>query len=225
MKFQYSLRTLFIVVLLIAMGISQFTLMRQLREAKSEIAAVRREFGYIHIDQDNEKKILISQIDKDGHGSKTYRMHVPPGQHYMMNLYVGPLSKSGKMPEDANPTETISLNPWQNGADIALSIRVVDQQDGKGDRVIVKTDEGTMIDYQVNKSIPNWDGSRGYSGSSLDATDQKELSPTKPIQFYSLSDLKNDSRGIIVWLETVENYEARSDRIKAMQVASPEAVD
>jgi len=117
----YSLLTLLLLIVIAALSVSQFVMMRQLADAQAEIDTVRRKYGYIRIE--NENSTYVSRIADNEQGENAYRIRVPSGSRYLLHLTDATFEKSD-YPVDPIPTKTISLNGWQEGADAVLSYSI-----------------------------------------------------------------------------------------------------
>jgi hypothetical protein len=194
----FSLLTLFLVIA--ALGVSHYVMMRQVREAERKVEAarqelehVRKEFGHLRID--NPQKIYVTKVEGTGaSGGNRLRLHIPPGHRYL--LHVGETEYYGTAVGPAKPIETMSMNTWREGADVILHWAMA--KDGEMRRLKVWTDTEELFDVQIpdygkGAKLPN-------SGGSLAAESQREFLPDDRIQFLSYG---NDEtrRGVVMWME------------------------
>lgn len=194
----FSLLSLLLFVVVAALIVSQVVMMRQLAAARAEVDSVRRKFGYVRVK--NEKLTYVARIQDDEQHVNAYRIHVPSGRHYMLHLTDTTIPTSNG-PTDPQPTSTISLNGWKEGADVVLSYSI--QIEGAARRVIVHTETEEFFDYRMD----DWVAS-GMEGSHLQTNPQLGFSPDETINFMWQRDPQTQ-RGVILWMELVAKWEAR----------------
>lgn len=115
----YSLSTLLLLMVVVALILSQLILMQQLRVAREEVNDVRRKFGYIHVvDQSKTYVALIEENEKDG---TAFRIFVPKGSHYVLHLTDATFD-SNECPADPIPTTSISL---KDGSKVRIQYSLV----------------------------------------------------------------------------------------------------
>ncbi|MBN1910567.1 MAG: hypothetical protein JW818_12555 [Pirellulales bacterium] len=202
-RLTFSLATLMLLVVIVAQGISQYVMMRELAAARAEVEEIRRKYGHIRVE--DEQKVYIASITENENVGTAYRLRIPPGCHYMLNLADTTFPANGYL-EDPRPTKTLSMNTWKKGADVVLSYMIYN--DGKKQKVRVWTETATLFDYHLK----NWVDSVGPSeGSSLEAIPQKAFSPNETIRLMSWKNPET-RRGVILWMEPLAAWEARRSR-------------
>jgi hypothetical protein len=195
-RFSFSLLTLFLLTVIVALSVSHFVMMRQLRDARLEIESVRREFGYLQIH--DPQRIYIAQIEGGESIGYRYRMHIPPGHRYLLHIADTEIPDTG-YPDHPRPTRTISMNSWRNGADVILNCGIFIDDDGTP-RLKVTTDSEELFDYRLE----NWNKMPGPNeGSHLQTDPQKSFLPDETIQFMWWGN-SFAKRGIMLWMEPLK---------------------
>jgi hypothetical protein len=209
-KFTFSLLTLFLLIVIAGLSASHVAMMRRMREvraeaesvrqqalrqmeqAQAEVDLVRREFGYLQID--DPQRIHIARIESSDGSSNRYRMHIPPGHRFLLHLADTEFSAWGPR-EDPKPTRTMVMG-WGDGADVILSWSIRNEKDGTR-RVKVFTDSEPLFDYRTadwsSPPFPN-------SGMHLETDPRKTFSPDEKIQFMANWNDKS-GRGVMLWME------------------------
>ena len=183
-----------------ALGVSQFVMMRQLADAQAEIENVRRKYGYIRVD--DESKTYVSRIAENEEANDAYRIIAPAGSRYMLHLSDATFDSDG-YPVQLKPTKTISLNGWRDGADVILSYYVY-MEDGVP-RIVVHTEADQFFNYIP----PNWQTGSGPSeGGHLETDSQQAFSIDETIKLMWWRDWTT-KRGLILWLEPHSKWEAK----------------
>jgi hypothetical protein len=203
----YSLSTLLLLMVVVALILSQVILMQQLRVAREDVNDVRRKFGYIHVvDKSKTYVALIAENEADG---TAFRVWVPKGSHYVLHLTDATFD-SNEGPADPVPTTSISLNDWQQGADTTLSCSLY--WENNSPRAIVHDKTSQLMDHV----LPDWIGASGpseltwYPGAQTEYTSNQNI----PLMLWRNTSSK---RGILLWLEPL----AKSDARRAAAAAKP----
>lgn len=204
----YSLSTLLLLMVVVALILSQVILMQQLSVARAEVNDVRRKFGYIHVvDQSKTYVALIEENEKDG---TAFRIWVPKGSQYVLHLTDAKFD-SNECPADPIPTTSISLKDWQQGADTMLSCSLYWEKDVP--RAVVHDKTSQLMDHVLS----GWIGASGpseltwYPGLPTEYTSNQNI----PLMLWRNSSSK---RGILLWLEPL----AKSELRRAASEAKPE---
>ena len=196
----FSLLTLFLLVVIAVLAVSQFVMMGQLADARAEVDSVRRKYGHIRVE--NESKTYVSRITDNEQDNDAYRIRVPAGSRYLLHLTDATFEKSD-YPDNPIPTKTISLNGWREGADAVLSYSIY--WESNAPRVVVHTETEEMFDYVP----PGWvNGAGPTEGSHLTTEPQAEFSTDDAIQLMWWRE-PSTRRGIMLWLEPHTKWEAR----------------
>lgn len=196
----YSLTTLLLLTVVVALILSQVLLMKQLKVAREEVNDVRRKFGYIRVvDKSKTYVALIAENEAD---STAFRVWVPKGSHYVLHLTDATFD-SNECPADPIPTTSISLKDWQQGADTVLSCSLYSEKNGP--RAIVHDKTSQLMDHVLS----DWIAASGpsevtwYPGAPTEYTSNQNI----PLMLWRNSSSK---RGILLWLEPLAKSEARS---------------
>ena len=196
----YKLSTLFLLVVIVALSVSQLVMMRRLANASAEIDSVRSKYGHVRVD--DPSKTYVARIVDNEQSQSAWRIRVPAGSRYLIHITDATFEKS-EYPDDPIPTETISLNGWQGGADVVLSCSV--RWENNAPRVVVHTETEKLFDY----APPNWVNSTGpREGSQFTPRPQAEFSIDETIRFMWWRD-PSTKRGIMLWLEPIAKWDAR----------------
>jgi hypothetical protein len=208
-RFSFSLLTLFLVIVIAALIASQAALMRRMEEARKELAKaqqevahVRKQFGYIKVTK--PQLVLIARIESGEIPGNRYRMIIPPGVHYMLHITDSADVPASGFPDNPQPTETMSMNSWRNGADVVLRFGVRNDADGIP-RLDVATDSEELFSYRIEGwqtvAYPN-------SGYHLQTDEKQSFSPDEVIRFMTLSN-DQTKRGVMLWMEPVAHWNRR----------------
>ena len=208
-RFSFSLLTIFLVTVIAALSVSQLVLMRRIEQARQEVAKaqtelaeVRKQFGYIKVTDPN--LTYISRIESGEDHAIRYRLIIPRGCHYMLHITDMSDFPASGFPEDPKPTTTISMNSWRNGADVILHWNMPPDSDGTA-RLVVATDSEELFDYRiegwVKTAYPN-------SGWKLETYQKQTFKPDETIRFMTHSNDQN-KRGVMLWMEPAEQWYKR----------------
>jgi hypothetical protein len=96
--YQYSLRTLLVFVLLVAMGLALFVTGRRFRQAEAELAEYRREYGILKIENPTTLQAIALWTGEPNHWR--WRVYLPAGRYDLCFLTAG-VPESG-IPEPKN---------------------------------------------------------------------------------------------------------------------------
>ena len=199
-KLTFTLSTLLLMVVIVAQFMSQMVMMRELSAARDELEEVRRKFGYI--DAKNAKQIYVARIEENENDVAAYRIHIPPGHHYLLHL-TDTIFETEGYPDNPKPTKTLSMNSWKEGADVVLSYSIYHENSAPRVRVWTETEE--LFNYRPK----NWVKTPGPSeGSDLTTHPQKAFDSNETIRFMQWKD-GGTKRGVMLWMEPVADYEAR----------------
>ena len=198
----YSLFSLLLLIVIVALAVSQFVMMRQLREARTEIDAVRSKYGYIRVD--DPSKTYVSRIADNEEDVDSYRICVPAGSRYLLHL-TDTTFENSDYPNNPTPTKTISLNHWREGADAVLSYSIYWENDAP--RFVVHTETEKMFDYVPTDWVAGTGGGPS-EGSHLTTESQAEFSTSDTIRFMWHRDPAT-KRGLMLWLEPYAKWEAK----------------
>jgi hypothetical protein len=195
---RFSLATLLLLMVIVALSISHWVLLRKMQEAQAEmkaareeVANVRKHFGFLDID--DPKLIYVGRIESR---SGAYRMRIPAGHRFLLHVTEMKFPDVG-WPENPEPSSTMSMNSWREGADVVLQWRIV--KEDRRLRFVVKTESEELFDYVLD----NWEeGPLSNSSAYLvgPKESQKSFQPNETIRFMLF---KNDStnRGVMLWME------------------------
>jgi len=208
----YSLLTLLLLCAIAALCASHFAMSRKLADARAEIDAIRRNYGYIRAD--NENKVYISSITQHkGSNRDSLRIVVPPGERYSLHLSET-AARPSEIPPKAKPRTTVVLNGWKDGADEILSYSI----GWPPDREIPTLRVNTQTDHFYTYVPDDWP--RGVSlsvESRLEANPQAEFAHNEIIVLL-FANAPSLDRGVMLWLEP----ESRRDARRAAQTQTTE---
>jgi len=199
----YSLLTLLLLCVIAALCASHFAMSRKLADARAEVDAIRRNYGYIRVD--NEDKVYVSSIAQHkGSNRGSLRIVVPSGERYFLHLSET-TARPSEIPPNSKPTTTVVLNGWKDGADeiFSYSIGWNPERDIPNLRVHTQTDD--FYTYTPD------DWPRGVSlsvESRLETNPQAEFTTDETIVLMS-ANAPSLNRGVMLWLEPESKREAR----------------
>lgn len=213
-KKSFSLLTLLLLTVIVAMAVSQVSMMRKMAEAESEVSQARRLYGYIRIS--DAAKTIVQRLEDSPDRRSAYRVHIPPGRHYILHISDVPFV-GGQPPADLPPSANLSMNNWRDGADVILSYSILTE--GEQHRMVVHTESEELFNYVIdgwaNGSMPN-------SGWTLEPGVQKELARDDTIQLmWHLNEATQ--RGVVLWMEPVKQWQERRAAMEAKKTATQES--
>jgi hypothetical protein len=214
-KRTFSLLTLLLLTVIVAMAVSQVTMMRQMAEAEAEVNQARRLYGYIRIS--DAEKTIVQRLEDSPERRSAYRVHIPPGRHYILHISDVPFV-GGLPPADLPASATLSMNNWRHGANVILSYSIL--AEGEQHRMVVHTESEELFNYVIdgwtNGPMPN-------SGWNLESGVQKEFARDDTIQLmWHLNEATQ--RGVVLWMEPVKQWQERRAAMEAKkegEAASP----
>jgi hypothetical protein len=195
----YSLSTLLLLTVIVALILSQLLLMHQLSLARAEVNDVRRKFGYIHVV--DETKTHVAQIAENEADGDAYRLWIPRGSRYFLHL-TDATFESSDSPTDPIPTKSVSLNDWERGADTVLSCVIY--WENNAPRVVVHSKTSELFSYV----LPDWNGASSAGELTWFQGEQREYNANQNIQLMLWRNTSS-KRGILLWLEPFTNSEKR----------------
>jgi hypothetical protein len=143
-KFRFSLSTVLLFTVIVALAVSHWVQMRKVRQAQaqlkaalSEVASVRKQFGHLEIG--DPKLIYVGWIESR---SNSLRVQIPPGHRFLMHVTEMGFPPAG-WPENPEPTTSMSMNSWSEGADVFLQWRFL--REGKNRRFIGQNRFGAVV--------------------------------------------------------------------------------
>src|SRR5262245_53621535 len=140
--FHFTICDVLWLTVLVALGVSQIVMLRKLRDARSEIESVRKQFGYLRIDDPN--RIYVARIGPAIGVADRHRLHIPPGHRFLLHPADTQIPDTG--PANPQPTRTLSMNFWREGADVVLQWAIYDANTPP--RFEVSTDAEPLFNYQ-----------------------------------------------------------------------------
>lgn len=196
----FSLRSVLIAIAFVALAISHTLLNFRLRDVNRELDVVRRNYGYMKI-EDDSKINVVSLAQEDG----AFRFVVPPGERYFLNLSETTAQNNSELPTGIHKT-TVCLNNWVDGEDVILRHDLYINTKKQTPILSVTSQNQNFFTYQPD----NWPSNVWlYTVSQLEAPEKLELPPNEPIV---LMRAKSDAidRGIILWLESETHQKSRT---------------
>lgn len=203
----FSIATLLLWTLIIALTLSNIVAawrLADIAEINDELKENRRRYGYITVT--DPAKTYVSEIEAPEEPWNTsLRVRVPKGSWYLLHLSDASFDEHGP-PADLQPTETISLNGWRDGAEAVLTYSI--QLDKGRPRIVVRSEAQGLFDYVP----PDWGvsdtGEEWTEGWMIDAQPQLEYSIDETIR---LTWFRNavTGRGLVLWLEPFSTWNER----------------
>ena len=202
---KFSLSTLLLLIVIVALSVSQFVMMQQLSSARREVDAVRKNYG--HISVDDPTLAYVCGIAKSQNRVPTAaRIVVPPGSRYLLHL--SDATFDDETPSDSlPPTKTISLNGWRDGADKILTCEV--HRDNGVPVVKVRTDEHEFFNYRLE----DWTDSGEMHEGSFISNEPRSFTVDETISISTWRD-PGTNRGVAIWLEPHARAKQRETAIK-----------
>ncbi len=211
----YSLSTLLLLTVIVALVLSQIILTRQLGLARAEVTDVRRKFGYINVV--DKSKTYVAQIAQNEADGDTYRLWIPNGSHYLLHVTDATFESTDR-PIKLLPTKSISLDNWKQGADTVLSC--VMYWENNAPRIVVHSKAGEILNYVLQ----DWQGASGPSELTWFQGEQREYNSNQNIELMLWRN-KSDKRGILLWLEPFANSEKRRAEVESSTEANSDELN
>lgn len=202
---KFSLSTLLLLIVIVALSVSQFFMMQQLKSARKEVDAVRKSYG--HISVDDPTLTYVCGIPKSQNRVPTAaRIVVPAGSRYLLHL--SDATFDDQTPSNSLPaTKTISLNSWRDGADKILTCEVL--RDNGVPVVKVRTDEHEFFNYRME----GWtDSGQMHEGSFV--SEPRSFTVDETISISTWRD-PGTKRGVAIWLEPHARAKQRENASKS----------
>ena len=196
----FSILTLLLVIVIVALGISHVRMARELADAQSEVEAIRRDFGYIRIE--DPSKLHISRISQ--HKNKL-RIVVPPGDRYFLHLTETDAT-TDTIPTDKKPEITVALNGWADGAQEIFSYHFGIHIGKDIPKFSVDSDTDHFFTYTPKDWPPGI--SMAAEKSELVADPQTTFSADENILLVH-GKTPSLGRGVMLWLEPERNRTER----------------
>ena len=193
-------------VAFVALSLSHFLVSMRLSEANRELDGVRKNYGYMKI-EDVTKINVISLVQHKGTNRDALRFIIPPGERYFLHLSETTANENSILPSGSHKT-TVALNSWVDGEDVIIQYSLnIDPKKQTPYLNVSSANEG-FFTY-----VPD-DWPSGVSLSmafQLDVPNKTEISPKEPIV---LMRAKTDSidRGIVLWLESESHQKSRATK-------------
>lgn len=203
---QFSVRTLILLVTIAALLLSNFAMWRRVRQARSEAEEARAEveetrkcFGYLDIGDPqliHMVRIGGEGIRRTGNWGNSYRLYIPPGHRFLLNIAETEIPDFGDFPTPA-PAKMLSMNTWSDGADVILHWDVKYDEQGTPHLKVATVSE-ELFDYPIK----GWKKGAGLrDGAQLPDT-QMTFRPDEEIKFAWFRDVSS-KKGVIFWMEPV----------------------
>lgn len=197
MKKSYSLSTLMLLMIIVALSLTLVVTRWKFVEVHDELEVNRQRFGHIRVD--DESKTYVSRITNPNESVGTsYRIRVPEGSRYLLHLSDMVSDESG-FPVNPEPTKSISLNGWRDGADVILTYSLYWENDAP--RFRVHTESQSFFNYVP----PDWSGQGRNEATQLETSPQVEYSTDETVNFVWWRDPVTD-RGLLLWLEPYDEW-------------------
>ena len=202
----FSLRSVLVVVAFVALLLSQIVTSVRLREAHQELDVLRRNYGYMKI-EDDKKINVISLAQERASNGDALRFIIPPGERYFLHLSETTAKGNAQLP-GGNHKTTVALNNWADGEDVILRYR-------KNINPVTQTpylSVGSQNQGYFTDRPDDWPRDVSLSMVvQLDASEKLEIPPNEPIVLMRATSDEID-RGIILWLES-ETHRASREKL------------
>jgi hypothetical protein len=132
---------------------------------------------------------------RSGNWNNSYRLYIPPGHRFLLNVAETEISDLGGFPTP-KPARMLSMNRWASGADVILNWDVQCDQQGTP-HLKVATQSEELLDYPIQ----GWKQGTGmHDAAQLPATSQMTFRPDEEIRFMWSRDVAT-RRGVVFWME------------------------
>ena len=202
----FSLRTVLVIVAFAALTMSHFLVSLRLSEANRELDGVRRNYGYMKI-EDGTKINVISLVQDKGTNRDALRFIIPPGELYYLHLSETTANENSILPSGRHKT-TVALNSWVDGEDVIIQYRLGIDPKKQTPYLDVSSPNEGFFTYLPD----DWPSGVSLSMAfQLDVPKKTEISPKEPIV---LMRAKTDAidRGIVLWLESESHRKSRANQ-------------
>lgn len=195
---------------IIALTLSNIVAAWRLADIQDELELNRRRYGHINVT--DPAKTYVALIEDPNESSReSFRVRVPEGSRYLLHLSDATFTADGP-PANLEPTQTISLNGWRDGAESVLTYSI--QWDRDRPRVVVHSETESYFDYAPT----SWSREGTSESSRVDARPQREYSTDETIRFMWWRDSAT-GRGFVLWLEPFDAWNER--RLAAEKQSAP----
>lgn len=206
----FSLFALLMLILVLALLVSQVVMMRQLADARAEVDDVRRRYGHLVVE--NDEQTFVARIQNEQY-ENAYRLHIPPGRHYVLHVTDAQFPRDDYL-DDPQPTTNLHMHPWKQGADVLLSYSTGFKNGTAFLEVHTETEQ--LIDYAVE----GWTDTGGESHGFQIDTPQQAFAPDDTIRFMWRRNPVT-GRGMMLWMEPLAKHQARQAAKKATTEQTP----
>jgi hypothetical protein len=202
----YSLRSVLLLFAIAALLLSHIVTSTRLQEANQELGVVRRNYGYMKVEDDSKINVISLAQERDSN-SDALRFIVPPGERYFLHLSETTAKDNDKLPDGKHKT-TIALNGWVDGEDVILRYGVYIDPDKQTPYLRVGSGTQGFFTYRPD----DWPSDVSLSTVfQLAATEKVEVSRNEPIVLMRAVSETID-RGVVLWIESETHRNSRAKR-------------
>jgi hypothetical protein len=201
----FSLRSVLVVVAFAALLLSHIRTSVRLHETNQELDVVRRNYGYMKIEDDKKINVISLAQERDSNGD-ALRFIVPPGQRYFLHLSETTAKDNARLPNGKHKT-TLALNGWEDGEDIILRYGLYINPEKQTPYLWVASQNQEFFTYRPD----DWPSDVFLSTVfQLEASEKIVISPNEPIVLMRATSEEID-RGIVLWLESETHETSRAN--------------
>jgi hypothetical protein len=124
---KYSLRTLLVVVAMACFAIGSYVIGTRLSEAERELRTLRNETGNLTVD--DRSKVHVIALDSDEQNSWRWRMFVPKGRKYSLNISAESIPKDD-VPPQAQMAGYSNEPYWERENEVLVTAKLRQLDDG-----------------------------------------------------------------------------------------------
>jgi hypothetical protein len=128
-KLQFSLRSLFLLTLIVALGVTSLLMYRRMSDAERQLVRLRNEAGYLKIE--DEALFQAIAIPCEEPLTWKWRAYLPKGSNYWWHLNSGTLPARGVLGGGASTRETL---PHTQGIEVVATVSIRKDPEPKNKR-------------------------------------------------------------------------------------------
>jgi hypothetical protein len=213
-RFQFSLRTLLLFVLIVALAVTSLVMYRRMADAEKELRTLRDMAGYLTID--DEKLFYAIGLETYEPLTWRWRVHLPAGHKYSWRLESGKIPRLGLT--QGSGVSTTDDFPLRNALEAIVSLSIRKNTDNKW--IITSSCQSPDYRNSLSGSIPD-DVMDQVRAANMTETEEigkgKAISCRldKPIVFLryrmgekqpngSWKSSQNPTPGVMFWLEAAK---------------------
>ena len=152
-KLQFSIRSLLLLTLIVALALTSVLMFRRMSQAETELVKLRNEAGYLTITDETVFQGIALHCDEPL--TWKWRCYLPKGSKYSWSVGSGMIPKTG-VPADCNASGQDML-PRPKGTEVILTVSIRKDPDPRFERWLFnlssRTADGTLMEGTTT-SIP-----------------------------------------------------------------------